>query len=87
MADAPEYHDSQSTADHQHDHGTGEAEPEHDENEVAEKTVQSSHSTAHLKPDEAAAYQLIFDRLALVRKIDRRRWHHRPIFRVGITFK
>lgn len=81
MAETAEHDDSQST-DHQHDIETGDGEHEQDENDASNTIIQSSHSTAHLKPEEAAAYQLIFDSLAKVRKIDRRHWHHRPIFRV-----
>jgi hypothetical protein len=83
--EVPEYRDSQSS-DQQHDADTLDGEQEHDEHVETTKSIQSSHSTAHLKPEEAAAYQLIFDRLAMVRKIDRRRWHHRPIFRVCLVY-
>lgn len=85
-AEVPDYRDSQST-DHHHDNDTVDGEHEHEEHEETAKAVQSSHSIAHLKSDEAAAYQLIFDRLAMVRKIDRRHWHHRPIFRVCIVYR
>ncbi|KAI8579278.1 hypothetical protein K450DRAFT_242493 [Umbelopsis ramanniana AG] len=79
-AEIPNYRESQNS-DHHHDNDTVDGEQEHEEHEETTKTIQSSHSIAHLKSEEAAAYQLIFDRLAMVRKIDRRHWHHRPIFR------
>jgi hypothetical protein len=76
--------DHSSVNDHTVHSAAMEDENEHDESASSNKAVMSSHSVAHLKPEEVAAYQLIFDRLAKVRKIDRRRWHHRPIFRVII---
>lgn len=75
--------DQSSVNDHTSHSATIEDDNENDEHSASQKPFISSHSVAHLKPEEVAAYQLIFDRLAKVRKIDRRHWHHRPIFRVN----